>query len=308
MIRDERGFALIVVLLVLAVVSVVGAEFAYSMRLEAAAVRAYKDGIVASHLAEAAIAQATREIVADAAYVAADEHDRLTFYTRERVALPQLPRENVEFGGGNYSYRITDEEARLNLNTSPPDRIDRLLQFCLRLDKSVRDVIGDSLQDWRDANEEHRLNGAESEDYYLKLPVPYRSHNANLDSITELLQIRGVTPEIYKGAPDRPGLADTVTVRTQGQININTATPCVFQALGLAEAQITEILQARHVTPYAAVPNTVSGRGLSVQTRAFRIEGEGIVDGRVAARVTAVIQRRDGTPSTVQILEWSGTR
>jgi len=55
--RDERGFALIVVLLVVAVVGVVGAEFAYSMRLEATAVRAYKDGIIGSHLAEAAVAQ-----------------------------------------------------------------------------------------------------------------------------------------------------------------------------------------------------------------------------------------------------------
>lgn len=306
--RGEQGFALIVVLLVLAVVGVVGAEFAYSMRLEAAAVRAYKDGIIASHLAEAAVAQATREIVADAAYVTMDERGLLTFYTRERLELPRLPRENVEFNGGHYFYRITDEEARINLNTSPPDRIDRLLQFCLSLDKSVRDVIGDSLQDWRDSNEEHRLNGAESEDYYLKLPVPYRSHNANLDSVTELLQIRGVTPEIYKGAPGPPGLADAVTVKTQGQININTATPCVFRALGLAEAQITEILQARQVAPYTAVPNTVSGRGLAVQSRTFRIEAEGIVDGRVAARVTAIVQRRDGSPPSIVVLEWTGLR
>ncbi len=308
MMRDERGVALIIVLLVVAIVGVVGAEFAYSMRLEAAAVRAYKDGIIGNHLAEAAVAQATREIIADAPYVSMDNKGLLTFYTAERLALPHLPREKVDFPGDQFSYRITDEEARINLNASPADRIDRLLQFCLGLDKSVRDTIGDSIQDWRDANEEHRLNGAESEDYYLKLPVPYRAHNANLDSITELLQIKGVTPEIYKGTPDRPGLADAVTVRTQGQININTATPCVLQALGLAEAQITEILQARHVTAYTAVPNTVSGRGLGTSTRTFRVEGSGVVDGRVVARVTAVIQKRPGTPPSVAILEWSGLR
>ena len=95
--RDERGFALIVVLLVVAVVGVVGAEFAYSMRLEATAVRAYKDGIIGSHLAEAAVAQATREIVADAPYVTVDERGVLTFYTRERLELPRLPREKVEY-------------------------------------------------------------------------------------------------------------------------------------------------------------------------------------------------------------------
>ena len=49
--HDERGFALLVVLLVLALIAVVGAEFSYSMRLEASAVRAYKNGIIGNHLA-----------------------------------------------------------------------------------------------------------------------------------------------------------------------------------------------------------------------------------------------------------------
>lgn len=306
--RDEGGFALIVVLLVVAVVGVVGAEFAYSMRLEAAAVRAYKDGIIGSHLAEAAVAQATREIVADVPYVTADEGGLLTFYTRERLELPRLPREKVEFGGGQYSYRISDEEARINLNTSAPDRIDRLLRE-LGLDKSVRDVIGDSLQDWRDPNEEHRLNGAESDDYYLKLPVPYRAKNADLDVVRELLQIRGVTPEIYNGAPDHPGLAEAVTVvKTARQININTATPLVLAALGLSAAEISEIQQARRLQPYPTVPGQFGGRGLAAQTRTFRIEANGIVDGRVAARVIAIVQRRDGSPPSVAVLQWSALR
>ena len=60
--RAERGFALLAVLLVLAMLGVLGAEFAYSMRLEASAVRSYKDGITAGHLAEAAIAQAIGEV------------------------------------------------------------------------------------------------------------------------------------------------------------------------------------------------------------------------------------------------------
>lgn len=305
--RDERGFALIVVLLVVAVVGVVGAEFAYSMRLEAAAVRAYKDGIIGGHLAEAAVAQATREIVADAPYVTADEGGFLTFYTRERLALPRLPREKVEFEGGQYSYRLSDEEARINLNTSAPERIDRLLRE-LGLDKSVRDTIGDSLQDWRDPNELHRLNGAESDDYYLKLAVPYRSKNANLDAVRELLQIRGVTPEIYHGRPERPGLAEAVTVKTTGQINVNTATPRVLAALGLSAAEIGEIQQARRLQPYATVPGQFGARGLAAQTRTFRVEAEGIVDGRVAARVIAVLQRRDGSPPSVAVLQWSVLR
>ena len=46
-------------LLVLAFVAVIGAEFAYSMRLEASAARIYKETLIATHLAEAGIEQAT---------------------------------------------------------------------------------------------------------------------------------------------------------------------------------------------------------------------------------------------------------
>jgi general secretion pathway protein K len=307
--RDEGGFALLLVLLVLALVAVVSAEFAYSMRLEAAAVRAYKNGIIGNHLAEAALEQAIREIVADAPHVVEDEDGLLTFYGADRRAHPRLPREKEELGGGRYTYRITDEEARLNLNLSPPDRVDRLLQ-ALELEKRERDTIVDSIQDWRDPNEEHRLNGAESDDYYLKLPVPYRARNANLESVTELLQIKGITPAIYNGTKDRPGLAGLVTVRGPGQVNMNTAGPEVLRALGLSPPEINEIVQGRrNGGPYPAVPGKFGGRGLGIATRTFRIEAEGIVDDRVAARLIAIVQRRtDVDPPRAIVLEWSGLR
>jgi general secretion pathway protein K len=306
--RDEQGFALLLVLLVLALVAVVSVEFAYSMRLEAAAVRAYKSGIIGNHLAETALEQAIREIVADAPFVVEEEDGLLTFYTADRRPLPRLRREKAELGGGQYSYRITDEEARLNVNSSPPDRIDRLLQ-ALGLDKEVRDTIVDSIQDWRDPNEEHRLNGAESEDYYLKLPVPYRAHNANLESITELLQIKGVTPAIYNGTKDHPGLAALVTVRGSGTVNMNTAGADALRALGLSTAEITEIVQSRRNNGPYPNPGRFGGRNLSWVTKTFRVEAEGIVDDRVAVRLTAIVQKRtDGDPPAAVVLEWSGLR
>ena len=305
----ERGFALLLILLVLALVAVVGAEFAYSMRLEAAAVRAYKNGLIGNHLAEAALEQAIREIVADAPLVVEADDGLLTFYTADRRALPRLKREKSELGGGQYTYRISDEEARININASTPDRIERLL-LSLDLDKNVRDTIGDSIQDWRDANEQHRLNGAESEDYYLKLPVPYRAHNANLESVTELLQIKGITPAIYNGTNDRPGLADLVTVRGAGQVNINTAGPHVLEALGLSTPEITQIIQGRRDNgPFQQVPSQFGGRNLSAATRTFRIEAEGIMDDRVVARLIAIVQRRtDADPPSVIVVEWRRLR
>jgi type II secretory pathway component PulK len=272
-------------------------------------VRAYKNGIIGNHLAETALEQAIREIVADTALAVEEEDGLLTFYTADRRALPRLRRAKAELVGGQYSYRITDEEARLNINTSPPNRIDRLL-VSLGVEKEVRDTIVDSIQDWRDPNEEHRANGAESDDYYLKLPVPYRARNANIESIAELLQIKGITPAIYNGSKDRPGLASLVTVRSSGTVNMNTAAPPVLTALGLSQAEITEVQQSRHnAGPFPNVPGKFGGRNLSVATRTFRIEAEGIVDDRVAARLTAIVQKRtDVDPPSVVVLEWSGGR
>jgi general secretion pathway protein K len=314
--KNERGFALIAVLMVLAFVAIIGAEFAYSMRLEASAARAYKENLIAAHLAEAGLEQAIREIVADFAYVGlgdskeleADPECPLVFYSRDRFVLKRLPHRNVALGGGQFSYCITDEEARLNLNTSPPDRVGRLLE-ALGLEKSDRDVVLDSLQDWRDANEEHRLNGAESEDTYLKLPVPYRSKNGNLDAVAELIQVKGVTVKLLEGVDGKPGLASFVTVKTPGQTNINTVGREVVRALGYSDAEFSEMEQARRAGPYASTGGRFSGRGLSVTSRTFRVAAEGLIDGQVRARLTAVVQKRtDAGGEGVAVLEWSGIR
>jgi general secretion pathway protein K len=312
---DQRGFALVAVLLVLAFVAVIGAEFAYSMRLEATAARVYKETLIATHLAEAGLEQAIREIAADFVAVGvgddkdpdADAACPLVFYGPNRAARARLPHRNVTLGGGQFSYCISDEEARLNLNASPPDRVARLLE-AIGIEREDRDTIVASLQDWRDPNEEYRLNGAESEDTYLELPVPYRSKNGNLDSLAELIQVKGVTAKLLDGQEGRPGLAALVTVKTPGQINVNTAGREVLRALGVSDAEFTEIQQSRRQTPYASV-GRFSGRGLAVTSRTFRIEAQGLVDGQVRARLTAIVQKRPGAGgASIAVLEWSGVQ
>jgi Tfp pilus assembly protein PilX len=79
-VSDQRGVALIIVLLVLALLAVVVTESAYSARLEASMVAAYRDGVVARHLAEAGVHQAIREILGQAQVTAVDGDGALVFY------------------------------------------------------------------------------------------------------------------------------------------------------------------------------------------------------------------------------------
>jgi type II secretory pathway component PulK len=205
--------------------------------------------------------------------------------------LPALSRTRVPLGPGDFSYRITDEEGRLDLNRASPERMSRLLRT-LGLDRPARDALVDALEDWKDADEMHRANGAESDDYYLRLPLPYRARNAPLQDTAELLQIRGVTRDLYRGRDGRPGLAEITTVFGRDLVNLNTATSPVLAALGLSDAEIQDAVSARARAPYTVVPARWSGRGLGVGSGTFRVEAEGRVDGARPARIVAVVGHR----------------
>jgi len=304
----ERGFVLLAVLLALTLLAVVVSELAFSARLEASMVRSYRDGVLARHLAEAAVQQAIREIATPAQVAALDESGQLVFYRAlpgqtAPTRLPALPRARVTLGPGEFSYRVADESARLSLNTGRVDQLGRLLE-AIGVERAERDVITDSLQDWCDADDLHRLHGAES-DFYLALPVPYRARNASLQHEAELLQIRGVTPELYVGNGERPGLGELVTAAAVSTVNLNTAPPLVLEALGLSDAEIADAVQTRVRTPYPSVPGRFAGRGLAVGSSVFRIEAEGRVAGVVRSRVVAIVQRgRKNAPLEATILSW----
>ena len=53
-----------------------------------------------------------------------------------------------------------------------------------------------------------------------------------MEFVEELLLIRGITPELYYGTEEIPGLGNLVTPHGRdGRININTAEPLVLNAL-----------------------------------------------------------------------------
>ncbi len=135
--------------------------------------------------------------------------------------------------------------------------------------------------------------------------MPYRARNANLQDATELLQIRGVTPELYFGGSGRPGLGDLVTAVTANTVNLNTASPLVLKACGLSDAEIADVVQTRVRAPYPTVPGRFAGRGFTVGSSTFRIEAEGLVGGVPRGRVVAVVRRgRPGRGLDLTIVSW----
>jgi len=86
-------------------------------------------------------------------------------------------------------------ERKINVNTASPDVLQQALT-AIGVDADSISVVSDSIQDWIDTDDSPRLAGAES-DYYQTLTPPYYAKNAPIDDLSELLLIKGVTPEMY---------------------------------------------------------------------------------------------------------------
>jgi len=68
--------------------------------------------------------------------------------------------------------------------------------------------VADAILDWLDEDDEARPNGAELE-FYTTLPTPYAPKNGPIDSVEELLLVRGVTPQLLFGVDaNRNGVID----------------------------------------------------------------------------------------------------
>jgi general secretion pathway protein K len=262
---SRRGFALIIVMIVVFVLSVLAGGFAYSMRVEMQLAR--------NSLNEAEMEWLGRSGVELARYVLAEQaranepYDSLdqVWAGGPGINLPDdsplwdISLEGNELGRGRFSIRITDLERKFNINLANPAFIQQALSI-VGADAGDFSTISDSFMDWLDADDDPHLSGAES-DWYMGQNPPYYAKNGLIDDLSELLLIRGITPEIYWGLPDLEGsslihvnlsmpsgvgLVDLFTVLSAGRINVNTASQAALQMIpGVDEGIAAGIISLR---------------------------------------------------------------
>jgi type II secretory pathway component PulK len=173
----------------------------------------------------------------------------------------------------------------INLVVTPRNVQKEILQKALAevgvTDSEQSSTIIDSIVDWMSSgNGNSGFNGA-GNDYYTRLNPPYYCKNGPIDDITELLLVKGVTPEIFWGSnssnhivspfqqhggggfnqptanqtgagfhdSDQPqypvGLYDLFSAMG-GPLNINTASIKTLQLIpGIDEATAEHIIQQR---------------------------------------------------------------
>ncbi|HEV3142271.1 MAG TPA: type II secretion system protein GspK, partial [Gemmataceae bacterium] len=100
-------------------------------------------------------------------------------------------------------YGLIDESGKINLNAmlqidNTGTVLHNMLMTIANTDPNMTTDVADSIIDWIDTDDDPRANGAESS-YYLGLSPPYRAKNGPLDSVEELLLVKGVTPQFLFG-------------------------------------------------------------------------------------------------------------
>ena len=231
---NERGVALILALLILALLITLILEFDAAARRELREAAAFRDDFRAITLSRAGIHTVRALFYQDSRLKQqiGQTHDGLQ-------DLWAKPITNFPLGDGLLTAQLIDERGKLGLNdlgdAADPlgqktkiDRMKRLFEL-LKLDPRLVDGI----VDWVDTDEDPQPDGAESA-YYQSLKPPYRAANAPLQTVTELSLIKGMTDAVMQR------LQPYVTIYGgDGWVNINTADLPVIQAL---DSEITSTM------------------------------------------------------------------
>jgi general secretion pathway protein K len=221
----QTGIALLIVLWILTILMVVVLSFSYLIKTEMLATLSFKGGMERKLLAEGGVERGIMELFYRNVY----KNQTVELEGRE-VWRVDGTSHTGQVGDGFYTTRIIDESGKVDINTVSEVLLKNLVVNA-GIQAEEADVVVDSIMDWKDPDDLHRLHGAES-DYYMSLANPYEAKNARFDSLEELLLVKGVTPEILYGSNEKKGIINFLTVHSKrNTVNVNAAPKEVLLAV-----------------------------------------------------------------------------
>jgi general secretion pathway protein K len=212
---------------------------------------------------------------------------------------------------GFLSGEIVDLQGRLNLNNfaaSDPAAFEQWQQVLIRLFEQIKlepalaKPISESLRDWVDQDQNPTpYDGAEDGEYLSQKPA-YRAANRPMLSVTELMAIKGVTPEIYSAL--LPYVTALPKIGTA--INVNTAPEPLLRALSASPSaafedfvrqrvekpaeQVTELFQNGTFTA-----NDVKTTMLDVKSDFFQLRAQATIGSSRVAIYSLYLRRSAST-------------
>jgi len=350
-IRNNRGIALLLTISVTTILVTLALEYNRRARFAVVSTAVTRDRLTLAHMASSGIHAAMALLAKDRAESNIDSFQE-DWANSDKIneLLKEIP-----FDDGTLSVSIADEMGRIQINALvkfPDSRsftesqrlfLERYLNYFKddteeTPEDSQPPAIINSLKDWLDSGDDEAitgLSGAESS-YYQDLSPPYSSRNGPISDINDLLLVKGITPKLFYGSTEKPGIAGFLTVygmapgtgtsfNFPGKINVNTAELPVLVAMlpsenvDMAQAffdlrqEAASNKDAPDLSDATWYKNIAGISGINLDTNLittasdiFRIESAAKVNNTVLT-VTAVVQRTQNAKTgkwTCKILSW----
>lgn len=304
MIRSE-GFALVLVLWVISLLTIMAGSFALSMRREAAIVTGSSSNAQAMAVAESGLA------VAELMLMNPDQRYRW----RSDGSLYQ-----IDYVDSKVRVQLLSETGKVDINSADQTLLQGLMLHA-PVEEELQTKLVNAILDWRDADDLVRLEGAEKEEY-KDAGLNYSPRNKPFQSTEELQLVLGMNEQVFNWLESR------VTVYSgRPQVDFTQAAKEVLQVLpGMDAGLIDEYVAARRESAINGLPAPAfgvsaasqPGTGAAIQSApaaavndgaeqkgAITVVTEALFDDGTKAIIKALIKRSGGTgPLPFQVMKW----
>lgn len=296
----ERGFALIITLIVTALLVAVTTEFVQEVFVETSMSHGYNDAQQASLAAASGV---------DAAVKVLQLALRTQVYSslNDPWAKPQV----IEDARSSITVSITEESGKLDINSIvfPNGMVNEDYYGAVR---RLMDRLGlpvslcDAAADWIDENDSVRTGGAET-GYYRSLPSPYDAKNGPFETYEELRMAAGFDEKTLRKLNPYITVYGEAEGSPYSRVNINTAPADLLAVLdpGMSDDLAARIVEYRSKTPIRNPAEITAISGL--ETVGIALQGKIAVKGTVF-RIQSRAQVRDTVRIVEAVIRLSGSQ
>ncbi len=268
--ENERGVALLAVMLGIALMTLIVVDFAMTSGLGFVSAKNQANQLRAGYLARSGVNIGLALLAADAR----SKQQQTTVTTSPFESLDDVwavPFPPMAVGGGMVSLSIVDEARKINLNSMVQNGTPNVVAIgkVTRL-FTILDVNPDLIQgiiDWITPSGANTSGGG-SADFYLGLRPPYQPRYGPMPTISDLQMVQGFNEAIFNRVspfltvfplqavnPYSFGPSTQMSAGAAAQVNANTASPQVLAALEpelMEDPKIVqEIIEARAIRPFS---------------------------------------------------------
>lgn len=299
----QHGVALILVLWILSILILMASSFSLTMRRESAGVMTIKANAEANAQARSALT------LAQAMLLLEDETKRW----RIDGSIYEIETENA-----TTRIQILSETGKIDINSVSTTLFHQVMMHA-PIESQAQVNLENAILDWRDADEDTRVFGAEKKEYHTA-KLDYSPRNKPFRSLEELQMVHGMTKEVF----DWMKPLFTIYSAGQTEVDLNLASREVLSVLPEVDANLLDsYFQARQKsilnhTPFPVIPRSENANQAMSQDMEATTEDipvpeisvvsvviETILENEARATIHVVMEKLDGANNLpFQILTW----